>query len=138
MAKGYARNRERQEALTGLGKELARRARSHCELCDASGTRLNAWEVAPIAAEADVERTLLLCDRCMAELEQLQGRRWQVSEHWRSLSYGLWSQTPAAQVMSVRILQKLAEQAPWAADMLETAYLDEAVEAWVAEATLTD
>lgn len=131
MAKRYVRNRERQEALALLGKELIRRAHSHCELCDASGSRLSIWEVAPILAQPETERSLLLCDCCLEELGKLRGQRWQAHEHWRSLNYGLWSQTVAAQVMSVRILKKLSEQVGWAAEMLEAAYLDDETQCWV-------
>ena len=40
MAKGLLKHQERKSALSLLGKDLARRARSKCELCEASGVPL--------------------------------------------------------------------------------------------------
>lgn len=45
MTKGYEKNRERIAALNSLGKNLARRSGSKCELCFASKVPLYTVEV---------------------------------------------------------------------------------------------
>ena len=49
MAKGYDGNQARIEALSLLGKDLARRAKSKCELSGESGVPLKTYEVEPAA-----------------------------------------------------------------------------------------
>jgi len=56
--------------------------------------------------------------------------------HWRILSETIWSEIPAAQVMSVRVLKHLAKSESWAQKILEDAYLEEEVEEWIAKEAL--
>lgn len=127
MAKGLLKHQERQSALSLLGKNLARRARSKCELCEASGVPLAIYEVAPVPAEPDFDHCLMTCETCREQLEK--PKRIQ-SDHWRCLTKSIWSDVPAIQVLSLRYLRQFAEQHQWAADTLEIAYLTPEVEEW--------
>ena len=127
MAKGLLKHQERKSALSLLGKNLARRARSKCELCEASGVPLAIYEVAPIPAEPDFDHCLMACENCR---EQLENPKRIQPDHWRCLTKSIWSEVPAVQVLSLRHLRKFAEQHQWAADTLEIAFLTPEVEEW--------
>lgn len=132
MAKGFEQHKARQSALTQLGRSLARRSRSTCELCGESGVPLSAFEVAPIPEEPDVDRCVFACEPCTTEVardEIADPRR------WRFLENTVWSEVPAVQVVAVRMLRKLARlRESWAHDVLEGLYLDPEIEQWVDDA----
>ena len=129
MSKGLHKHQARKEALQALGRTLARRARSSCELCGDSGVSLQAWEVTPLAEEPELDRTLLLCQPCYRGVagEPLEPNR------WRFLTEAIWSALPPAQVCAVRTLHRLAAMPgqAWATETLDTLYLDPEIEAWV-------
>lgn len=133
MGKGYETHQARVLALQGLGKDLARRAKSKCELTGAAGVPLRPYEVPPVAEDPDIARTLLISEACHEMLErpaQLKGREWQC------LAEAVWSEMPAVQVVAWRMLNELAKREDWARDAIEEIFLDEEVEAWAKSAEL--
>lgn len=133
MGKGYDTHQARVTALQLLGKDLARRAKSKCELTGAAGVPLRAYEVPPVSAEPDPARTLLLSEACHEALdrpEKLAGRTWQ------ALAEVVWSEMPAVQVVAWRMLNRLAKREDWAREVIEELFLDPAVEAWAKSAEL--
>lgn len=127
MAKGYELHQARMMALQGIGKDLARRAKSKCELTGASGVPLRPYEVPPVGETPDIERTLLLseeCHRMLEHPERLAGRGWQC------LVEAVWSEMPAVQVVAWRMLRELAKREDWASAALEEVFLDPEVEEW--------
>ena len=56
--------------------------------------------------------------------------------HWRCLNDSMWSEVPAVQVMSWRMLKRLHSES-WARDLSDMLYLDETMLAW-AEAISDD
>ena len=127
MAKGLLKHQERQGALSLLGKDLARRAKSKCELCEASGVPLSIYEVEPVPGEPDYDRCLMLCETCKTQLDQ--PRRLETN-HWRCLTKSIWSPIPAVQVVSLRLLKQLSEKQDWAMEALEHAYVEPDIEQW--------
>jgi len=133
MGKGYETHQARVSALQNLGKDLARRAKSKCELTGAAGVPLRPYEVPPVTAEPDLDRTLLLSETCHEVLERpqkLAGRRWQC------LAETIWSEMPAVQVVSWRMLSHLAKSEDWAREVIEEVFLDPEVEEWAKSAEL--
>lgn len=130
MARGYDTHQERLRALSLLGKDLARRAKSKCEVCQAAGVPLQIHEVAPVPKEPDADHVIMVCADCEAALSDpakpLDPKR------WRILTETLWSDAPAVQVSVVRLLQRLAREADWARETLEEAYLEEDILEWAA------
>lgn len=125
MVRGFEKNQERLQALSLLGKDLARRAHSHCELCGNSGVKLRTREIEPVTAEPVMEHCLLICEPCATEMD----RRVPDTHYWRFLETVAWSELPALQVTAVRILRSI--HAPWARDLLEQLYLFPEAEAWL-------
>lgn len=127
MAKGLDKHRARLEALNTFGKDLARRAKSQCEMCGAAGTSLQIHEVPPVASEPQYDHCILLCETCK---EQLDNPKRLQPDHWRCLNTAVWSEVPAVQVMAVATLKKLRDQ-PWAGELEEQLYLSPEVEQWL-------
>ncbi len=127
MGKGYELHHSRLLALQGLGKDLARRAKSKCELTGEAGVPLRPYEVPPVGHDPDIDRTLLVSEGCLDVLEhptRLKGREWQI------LAETVWSELPATQVVAWRMLNQLAKTEDWAREVIEEVFLDEEVEAW--------
>lgn len=133
MGKGYETHQARLLALQAIGKDLARRAKSKCELTGASGVPLRPYEVPPVSDEPDIDRTLLISEACHEVLDhpsRLKGREWQC------LAEIVWSEQPATQVVAWRMLQHLAKREDWAREALEKVYFDDEVAAWAKSAEL--
>jgi protein PhnA len=133
MGKGYDNHQSRVAALQAIGKDLARRAKSKCELTDAAGVRLLPYEVPPVALAPDLDRTLLVSEACHEVLEnpkRLAGRQ------WNCLAEIVWSEMPAVQVVAWRMLKRLAQNEDWAREIVEEVFLDPEVEAWANSVTL--
>jgi protein PhnA len=125
MAKGYDTNQDRLETLSLFGKDLARRSKARCELSGEANVALKIYEMAPEPAEHDFNRCLFLSE---ATIEQLENpKKNLVAEQWRHLSELIWSELPQVQLMTVRILQWIAQDHAWAQEIIEEAYLDDAV-----------
>ncbi len=133
MGKGYEIHQLRMMALQGIGKDLARRAKSKCELTGAAGVPLRPYEVPPVGADPELDRTILISEACHQVLEhpkRLSGREWQC------LGEMVWSELPAVQVVAWRMLHELAKREDWAREVLDGVFLDEEVEQWAKSAEL--
>ena len=54
-----------------------------------------------------------------------------IPTHWHCLNHAVWSEVPAVQVMSVRLLRRLTgTKQHWAEELLEQAYLEPDLEEW--------
>ena len=133
MAKGYEMNQARVWALRGLGKDLARRAKSRCELTGVSGVPLFPYEVPPVPNDPDIDRILLISEDCLRALESPKSL---AGQEWRPLAETVWSTLPAAQVTAWRMLTVLASREDWARTVLEEVFLDPEIEQWAESAPL--
>ena len=131
MAKGFEQNQNRVAELTSFGKDLARRSRSKCELCENGGVALEVFEVPPAEKFPRIERCAFLCECCVRQMAD--PRRFELGEQWRCLAQTVWSEIPAVQVLAVRGLRRLAESEAWARSALEEVFVDPEVEAWIDE-----
>ena len=90
----------------------------NCDLCGADDA-LDALIVPPRDA------AIVACGICRG---QIAGADELDAKHWFCLQDAAWSENPAVQVVSYRLLGRL--DAAWATDLLETLYLDEDTLAW--------
>ncbi len=128
---GYERHKERRDALNLLGKDLARRAASKCELCEEGGQRLDPYEPPPVEDDPSFERTMLVCEKCRRAAE---GGPMKPASEWRFLETVGWSTIPAVQVTAIRMLRRLAaDDVAWARDAAESIYPSEEAAAWLDE-----
>ena len=111
MSKGKAKHQARLNAIQAFGKDLARRARSKCELCEENDD----LRIVDIDSENEpsFDTLMLTCARCRAVLD---GRR-DDPKTLRFLETAIWSDiVPVAVSARTQIKQVDAD---WARDALE-------------------
>lgn len=132
MAKGYEINKKRQEELNILGRELARRSGSKCELCLSSGMRLNIFEIPPVSGDPDPDKCTFICDTCLSGItDPLKS-----GDHWRCLNESIWNEVRPVKILSAIILKKISGRHQWAGDILEEVYFDHEDEEWISNSGL--
>jgi protein PhnA len=111
---------------------LHARSGSQCELCGAKNN-LSVYSVQP--APGKEETDILICEKCKQEITGSDNLD---ANHWRCLNNSMWSEVPAVQVVSWRLLHRLGQQGEaWAQDLLDQLYLDDTMLDW-AKAGLTE
>lgn len=121
MAKGYEANKERQAAIAGFGKALAKRAKFKCEWCEA-GEDLRPVDLDP--TQEPSEATLaMLCPSCR---DLAAGKKPDLNR-LRSLSGAIWHPEPVVALGAAKVLAASGED--WARQLVEDSMLDEDVKA---------
>ncbi|MCP4806358.1 MAG: PhnA domain protein [Proteobacteria bacterium] len=88
-----------------------------CSLCG-SDTDVAAFDVPPESIDA--------CSTCRTQIVGDLDPK-----HWFCLQESIWSEVPAVQVLSWRLLHRLSD--PWAVELLESAWLEDDTLAWAKE-----
>ena len=101
-------------------KDIIARSGNTCELCK-STANLSVYEV-----PTNNEEGILICAKCTAQINKKEELD---STHWACLNEAMWSEVPAVQVVSWRLLNRLKDQS-WAADALDMMYFDDDTMAW--------
>lgn len=104
------------------------RSQGQCELC-AAKKPLKLYEVPPQDIPS-ADTVMMVCDTC---LQQIEKKAELDHDHWQCLSSSMWSEVPAVQVVSWRMLNRLRNES-WAADLLDMLYL---TDEWLAFAKAT-
>ncbi len=104
-------------------ERLKGRSGNCCELCGAT-EGLKVYEVPP--STGNMEDAVLVCPKCMAQIEKKEELD---SAHWQCLGTSMWSEVPAVQVVSWRMLNRLRNES-WAAEQLDLLYLSDEQLAW--------
>lgn len=125
MAKGYDQHIERKNKVNSFGKELTRRAKSKCELCEATGVSLSVFEVPPVKEEPEVERCIFICDECKNKLERVKKAK---ENDFRFLTNSIWSEVDMVRALSIKLLTEMATKYSWAELVLDDLYIDESIE----------
>lgn len=107
-----------------IESELNIRSKNQCELCS-STSNLSVYDVPPNAQQR-IEDSLLVCSTCLAQLDKKEPLN---SAHWNCLLESMWSEVPAVQVVSWRMLNRLRGES-WAVDAIDMLYFDEEMMAW--------
>lgn len=108
-----------------VNTQLQDRSNNLCELCSSQDDNLQAYAVPPRTDES-ADNQVVLCTACF---NRIKAGDYSDVNHWRCLTGSIWSEVPAVQVLSYKILGKLsAEQ--WAAEAMESAFLDESLITW--------
>lgn len=111
-----------------LGEQLKARSGDICELCG-STHQLMIYSTAPEEG-ANAERSVLVCEKCGRQLEKKEELD---VVHLGCLKNSMWSEVPAVQIVSWRLLNRLKNES-WASDAIDMLYLDDDMLAW-AQAT---
>lgn len=105
--------------------QLQNRSNQLCELCGNQDENLKSYTVPPKNGDS-AENQVVLCTECF---DQIQAGNYTNTHHWRCLEGSIWSEVPAVQVLSYKILSKLPSE-EWARDAMESASLDESLIEW--------
>lgn len=98
---------------------LKQRSENKCELCEGV-ENLNVYNLPP-AASNENDKAIYSCGKCTAQLEKKEALD---AAHWSVLSTSMWSEVPAVQIASWRMLNRLSNES-WAQDLLDMLYLDD-------------
>src|SRR6187402_881819 len=107
-----------------LEEMLIERSGNKCELCK-SETAISLYEVPP-KADNTRDNYIMACSKCQAQLDKKEEPD---SSHWQCLSETMWSEVPAIQIVSWRMLNRFRDES-WASENLDIMYLDEQNLAW--------
>ncbi len=106
-----------------IDKKLTERSNNKCELCG-SEKNLQIFKVEPIEHS---ENEVLLCETCKNQIENPDTMD---SNHFRCLNDSMWSEVPAVQVLSWRLLHRLNKNETWPQDLLDMMYMDDDILQW--------
>jgi protein PhnA len=104
-------------------EDLRKRSENKCELCQ-SETNLKSYDVPQSGDRKDIE--ILICAKCEAQIEKKEDLD---IAHWNCLATSMWSEVPAVQVVSWRMLNRFRNES-WASEALDMMYLDDENLAW--------
>lgn len=107
-----------------ISTQLQQRSNNTCELCGATNN-LQSYTVPPKTDDIS-DNQVALCGKCMDSITQSD---YSDTNHWRSLTGSIWSETPAVQALSYKILSKLKSE-DWAQETMDSVFLDEAIIDW--------
>jgi protein PhnA len=103
---------------------LKERSGNTCELCGATND-LKVYEVSFAPGNAE-ENSIYICPKCQTQVDKKDVLD---NKHWELLSTSMWSEVPAVQVVSWRMLNRLRNES-WAADNLDMMYLSDDLLSW--------
>jgi hypothetical protein len=121
-----ARKVPRQRPQVGvLGKDLTRRSKGRCELCDGR-TDVRPFELPPFPTDPDPDRALMACGRCRGWLEASEHAPGRVDPVEATfLSTAISSPLPAVRLAAARLLLACdALEDPWLQEALDRADVD--------------
>lgn len=104
--------------------QLQSRASHVCELCSHT-EKLSSYTISPKDGTS-IDHQVLLCEIC---LESIENKDFSNLNHWRCLTGSIWSEVPAVQSLSYRILNQLSSQ-EWAQETMDSVFLDESIIDW--------
>jgi len=111
-----------------IKEELNNRSGGKCELCG-SKTQLSKYDVPPINART-ADKSVLTCANCFDQINHPEKVN---VNHWRCLNDCMWSEVPAVQVMSWRMLNRMRGEG-WPQDLLDMMYMDDETLLWAKQA----
>jgi protein PhnA len=108
-----------------IEQQISERSGQVCELSGVKG-KLMVYAVPP-ADEADSNKSIYISEKC---INQLKKKEELDPEFWKGfLKESMWSEVPAVQVASWRMLNRLKNET-WAMEALEIMYLDDELLEW--------
>ena len=107
-----------------LERALQKRSQQKCEL-SGDTENLMVYQV-PKSPGNGIESHILISKTC---LEQIENAEKIDPNHWRCLNESMWSEVPAVQVVSWRMLHRIKAEG-WPQDLLDMLYLDDDTLQW--------
>lgn len=111
-------------------EKLKQQSGGQCELCGSKDS-LTVYTVEP-GNSTVAEQNVLVCGTCSEQINSGE----MDPNHWRCLNESMWSEVPAVQVLSWRMLHRIKAEG-WPQELLDMLYLDDELLNW-AKATGED
>ncbi len=108
-----------------IQKNLAERSNNECELCNKHDTETVGYAIPP-KDDSSPDHQIVVCTTC---LDKITSNDFADAEYWRFVTGTIWSEVPAVQTMSYKILTKL-EATDWAGETLESVFLEDNIIEW--------
>lgn len=108
-----------------LQKVLEERSNNECELCNQKDTALVGYAIPPKGDDIP-DNQVVLCTTCLGKIRE---EEYTDAAYWRFTTGSIWSEVPAVQAMSYKILTKLKDT-DWAAETLDSVFLEENIIEW--------
>lgn len=108
-----------------LNTQLQNRSNNVCEICSEKDDNLNAYAVPP-KNDDSIDNIVVLCSNCYSKITT---SNFSDANYWRFLTGSIWSETPAVQALSYKLLGKLKAE-EWAAETLDSVFLEETITEW--------
>ncbi len=108
-----------------LNTQLQNRSNNVCEICSEKDDNLNAYAVPP-KNDDSIDNVVVLCSNCYGKITTSD---FSDANYWRFLTGSIWSETPAVQALSYKLLVKLKAE-EWAAETLDSVFLEETITEW--------
>lgn len=102
-----------------MKKQVEPRSGMQCELCG-SKEGLSIYNLPPDNGP-NAATSLMICEKCNKQIEKKEELD---TAHWSLLEQSIWSEVPAVQIVSWRMLNRLRSSS-WATDLLDMMYLSE-------------
>lgn len=109
-----------------LSVALTERSAGMCELCGSEACNYSYFVTHGKKEGIDAE--VAICATCKGHLEAEAG-----GDHWQCLAGSIWSEVPAVQVLTYRLLHQ-REALPWAQEIIQSVELEESVMDWALKA----
>ncbi len=103
------------------------RSNNECELCK-SKNNLSVYAL-PLHSQGNEADSIFICEKCLSQINKKEELD---SNHWKCLTESMWSEVPAVQVVSWRMLNRLKDES-WASESVEMMYLSDELLAWAKE-----
>jgi len=107
-----------------IEEKLIKRSDSKCEICSETNG-LSVYKIPPVGV-IEVDKCIYLCNKCLDQIENPDNME---PNHWRCLNESMWSEEPAVQVISWRMLTRLKGEG-WTQDLLDIMYMDDETLLW--------
>jgi protein PhnA len=104
-------------------EQLRSRSNGICELCGGTDG-LIAFLVEP-GNSTNPDQHVHACSTCVEQMTQ----NTMDSNHWRCLTESMWSEVPAVQVISWRMLHRIKSEG-WSQDLIDMMYMDDETLTW--------
>lgn len=105
-------------------RELIVRSGGKCELCG-SEKNLREHEVEPVK-NGDLDHFAYICAVCE---DQYKDHNTIDPNHWRCLNESMWSEVPAVQILSYRMLH-IIKDVDWTQDLIDMMYFEDDMLEW--------
>lgn len=124
MANKKKNYKENLSRVGDFGKDLTRRSKAKCELCNAGKVHLTIFEVPPVPKEPTFDKCIFICDHCLNIINNIDNLK---ENDLRFLEGACWSETLIVKATAIAMLKIYQEKYLWIEEFLDDLYIEEEI-----------